>query len=317
MRRSFGSGGSGRMGGGGGGGGIMRSVHRAVRAGGISGGSFQESFSCSTNNNVVKQTKSRECNNNSVVTLSSSNSSKNSSPFTSPPRYRSGGSRSFIEETDWECVYGNEDKRGGDCNAWFDSFGSVPSVDEVQHAVSALQKVSFNSNDEEQKNYGLTDLDWIEPPSVHPCSSMALRPYGIDRVGDALDLLQTDPSVQKMVMSISSDEAIWNAVLNNEAVREFRDSMNEDADKSLCESSDNGSDNSNAAKDIARWVVNHIRGKINQLVEKIMMVFHEVFQSSEKTNEEEEHPFEGKLRTSFFLSLVVMLMVVVTRSHGA
>ncbi|GAA0171175.1 hypothetical protein Leryth_009845 [Lithospermum erythrorhizon] len=280
-----------------GGGGILRSVHRGVRTG---GGAIQESLSA--NNNIKNTKHCTESNSNTtILTLSSSNTTNNkSSPL-------------------WEYVYGIGDKRGGNFNACFDEcvFGTVPSVAEVHHAVSALQKVAINSNEEEESVCGLNDLDWIEPPSGNLCNSKALRRGGFGRVGGALDLLQTDPSVQKMVISISSDEAVWKAVLNNEAVREFRDSMSEDADKTLHESPDDGSNDSNAAKDIARWIRNQIQAKVNQLVEKIMMVFHEVFESSEKINEGESNPFEGKLRTSFFLSLVVMLLVAVTRAHDA
>ncbi|KAI4992217.1 hypothetical protein ZWY2020_046709 [Hordeum vulgare] len=45
---------------------------------------------------------------------------------------------------------------------------------------------------------------------------------------DAFRLLQRDPNVQKMVMSLSCDRTVWDVVMNNEAVREFRRSFHDD-----------------------------------------------------------------------------------------
>ncbi|KAI5011491.1 hypothetical protein ZWY2020_013628 [Hordeum vulgare] len=52
------------------------------------------------------------------------------------------------------------------------------------------------------------------PPS--PASSRYLR---------ILPLLQEDASVQKMVMALSTDKAVWDAVMNNEVVQEFKKSF--------------------------------------------------------------------------------------------
>ncbi|KAH9673672.1 hypothetical protein KPL70_018188 [Citrus sinensis] len=72
-----------------------------------------------------------------------------------------------------------------------------------------------------------TELDWIEP-SLCLSNSRMLQPYPADRVYDAFHLLQTEPSIQRMVISLSSDKAVWNAVLNNEAVQELKESFNAD-----------------------------------------------------------------------------------------
>lgn len=152
MRRSFG-GSSRGMGGGSGssGGGIqlLRTVQRAVRAGGVGGGA-QEPFSHSTsrggrqssfNNKSTTTTTTTSSTNNNNLTISSNSPAINrplsatSSPTTNWPNC---SSPTYTDEPDWEYIDGIEDDRP---NAFFDDFvfGSVPSTDEVQHAVFSLQ----------------------------------------------------------------------------------------------------------------------------------------------------------------------------------
>ncbi|KAM1345393.1 hypothetical protein ACFX15_034135 [Malus domestica] len=49
--------------------------------------------------------------------------------------------------------------------------------------------------------------------------------HGVERVYDAFHLLQTKSSMQRMVMTLSSDIAVWDAVRNNEVVRELHESF--------------------------------------------------------------------------------------------
>ncbi|KAM1457567.1 hypothetical protein ACFX13_035585 [Malus domestica] len=49
--------------------------------------------------------------------------------------------------------------------------------------------------------------------------------HGVERVYDAFHLLQTESSMQRMVMTLSSDIAVWDAVRNNEVVRELHESF--------------------------------------------------------------------------------------------
>ncbi|KAK9706563.1 hypothetical protein RND81_07G135100 [Saponaria officinalis] len=67
-----------------------------------------------------------------------------------------------------------------------------------------------------------SDMDWIEP-SMQLYDQRLAQSYGWEKVYGAFHLLQTEPSVQKMVVSLSSDKAVWDAVLKNETVREIRD----------------------------------------------------------------------------------------------
>nr|XP_010318167.1 uncharacterized protein LOC101263682 isoform X3 [Solanum lycopersicum] len=165
--------------------------------------------------------------------------------------------------------------------------------------------------------------DWIEP-SIHICNSKLLQSYGSNRVYDAFYLLQTEPSIQKMVISLSSDKAVWDAVLNNEAVREIRDSLKQvdAADNGLqAGNSEEGLDKSDSdgTVDIIGWIILNTKEKVLEIVEKIIDFVNEWFQppEEEKTSNGDTDPFEEKLRTSFFLSIVVLLVVVVARAQCA
>ncbi|XP_057475255.1 uncharacterized protein LOC130763367 [Actinidia eriantha] len=254
------------------------------------------------------------------------------SPFSSP---------TYSDDFDWECIDGTEDEResGSDDDS---VFGSVPSKDEVQHALSSLHQAfdqtSFSkfmkgrlaySSDKDVadeiasptaalkrvSSFG-KKLDWIEP-SLHLCNPRTLQRRGSDRVYDAFHLLHTDPSIQRMVMSLSSDKAVWNAVLNNEVVRGLRESLIK-ADNSVPENTHNSTGCPNAAMDILSGIFGNTKAKVMEIIKKIAKVVNELFQppENEKTRRATD-PFEEKLRTSFVLSIVVLLIVVVCRVHSA
>ncbi|PIN05852.1 hypothetical protein CDL12_21604 [Handroanthus impetiginosus] len=365
MRRSLGGGAGGRGMGGGGGGGMIRTVQRAIRAG-VGGGSA-EPFSTSGNTTTIARGDSRKGQHfnknqptspNSALTLSSSSSSaaandNGSSPFSSvinfPVSAASGAaapswgpsSSCCSEDSEWGYVEGSEDE-------WAHIedfvFGSVPSRDEVHHAVSALQQVLSSSSymsspkeklpedidaaDEVPNQTGYKKktsspvepkMDWIEP-SWDLCNSRAVQSHRADKVYDAFHLLQTEPSVQRMVVSLSSDKAVWDAVLNNEVVKELRGSITSttQADNLLEESSGEGSDDSNPVKDILSWIVGNAKAKIMQLIDNITKLMNEVFQPpKEEKKDNTTNPFEEKLKTSLLLSVVVLMIVVITRAQSA
>ncbi|KAF5959827.1 hypothetical protein HYC85_001036 [Camellia sinensis] len=375
MRRSFGA-----NGGMGGGGGMLRTVQRAVRAG--VGGSAQEPFSHSTATNSSTTTRSTyKPTTSNLLSLSSSTSSSFHHPVSSIsnlPTWLGSSSptpTTFSDEFEWECVDGIEDEKG--VCAFYDDFvfGSVPSEDEVQHALSSLQQVldpasfsqfikdrlAYNSNnnvaDEITSPTGLvtrvssvgTELDWIEP-SMQLCHPRMLQHHGSDRVYDAFNLLQTDPSIQlKSVVLIpksfskqiiiflltyargwsfqlSSDKAVWDAVLSNEVVRELRESLREGMYMQLTTMylrtwmtcSDGGS---KAATNILSWIFDNTKAKVMELIDKVMKLVNELFQPPEDekkaTGGAATDSFQEKLRTSFMLSIVVLLIVVVSRAHRA
>lgn len=243
-----------------------------------------------------------------------------------------GGGGSCCDEYEWVSVDGLEEDFDKTHGFLVDDFalGPVPSLDEVNTAVSALQQVldpasypglvrdKFASNSDRN-----TELDWIEPSLYLSNSRRMLQPYPADRVYDAFHLLQTEPSIQRMVISLSSDKAVWNAVLNNEAVRELKESFNA-AETSGSESSDENSDDSNPAINIIRWIFVNTQAKVMEVIEKITNIVNDLFKHPDDENATKgaaaagaSDSFEEKLRTSFLLSIVVLLVVVVTRTSRA
>ncbi|XP_057466826.1 uncharacterized protein LOC130756344 [Actinidia eriantha] len=246
----------------------------------------------STNTNRDQQSASN------VLSLSSSTDSTPHSTF-SPPIYSNStiptwhfcsspvGSEGF----DWDYVDGSVSDGEIDC---YDDlvFGSVPSIDEVQNAVSALSQFpifAYNSDKDvadeitsptapmNKVSSDGTERDWIEP-SLQPLrGSRMLQPYGSDRVYDAFHLLQTDPCIQRMVVSVSSDKTVWEAVLNNDVVREIRQSLSK-VDKSVSEKLDDTSDSSMAATNILNWIFDKTKAKVMELIEKITKLVNELFQ---------------------------------------
>lgn len=85
------------------------------------------------------------------------------------------------------------------------------------------------------------------------------------------------------------------------------------------ESSDDGTDDSNEATNVLRWIFDNTKAKVMEVIEKITNLMNELFQSSDdqKTTDGATDPFMEKLKTSFLLSIVVLLIVVVSRAHKA
>ncbi|KAI4384721.1 hypothetical protein MLD38_002836 [Melastoma candidum] len=261
-----------------------------------------------------------------------------------------------VDEGDWVFADGGWEDTQRRKDLYFEELvlGPVPSTEEVQAAVSAVQQ-AFDSTayshlikdrygpymDKEVTDVangssllngassGGTNVDWIEP-ALHLCndSTRALQPFGKDIVFDAFDLLQKDPSVQRMVISLSSDKAVWDAVLNNEVVKELRTSCSAGEVTSLSnESFSDESDEANEVNEAAtviKWLFDHTVLKIMEMVDKLTRLVSDLFNNSIGDQEPsvqgrraDRIPFEEKLRTSFLLSVVVLLVVAMTRARGA
>nr|XP_043613001.1 uncharacterized protein LOC122584972 isoform X2 [Erigeron canadensis] len=344
MRRSFGP----RMGGGGGGGnggGMIKSIHRAVRAGmGGTGGSAIEPnshFSTRSTTSTINNRSNMNQPLNTSLFLSNNNNSSNSPyvPVTgtshwdilTPPAITGDH-----ELYDWEYV-----DESGSCGSdgessvygFYDDmvYGSVPSKDEVHHAVSSLQEVlepvsfgqlmkdrrTHGSDDDEigqissQTSFHTSESDWVEP-SMH-----SLQVPSVGKVYDAFHLLQTEPSVQRMVMSLSSDKAVWDAVMNNEVVRELRESVG--GDKSISDGSQDR--DSNPVTQVLRRIFANTKDKVIEIVEMLTKIVNELIQpmNKDETSKRDDNmplnTFEENLRSSFILSIMVLLIVVVTRAN--
>ncbi|XP_043718030.1 uncharacterized protein LOC122665976 [Telopea speciosissima] len=311
-------------------GGTLRTAIRGV------GGGIQDAFSRGISINTNKPISQ-------ILALSSSSSSSASTSLnlpvseTSPtvPNWDSCASSHYFcdgDEWEWESVNGGVvDHEHDRANMIFDNyvFGAVPSQNEVEDAVSSLKQTvapalysrfcedqSFSSLDKDVTDHtedpARSELDWIEP-TLHLYNPRLSQSHQYGRVYDAFHLLQTEPSIQRMVISLSSDKAVWDAVLNNEVVKELKESfcIVEDAN------SQRSDESPDRAASILKWILNNTKAKVLELIEKLRQLVNEVFQppQKEKNTSATTDLFENRLRTSLLLSIVVLLIVVVTRAH--
>ncbi|GAB4825911.1 hypothetical protein Ancab_008778 [Ancistrocladus abbreviatus] len=337
--RSF-RGGGGMGGGGRAGGGMLRTVRKVVRAG--VNGLQHDSFSSNQSNSSTRPTTTTRKPDTSNRGLSLSSTITPSTSSSSPRSHSRAATTRGInscpfstDEFEWECVDEVDSERtsgfSDDC-----VFGSPPSIYEVEDAILSLQQVmhpvyvgdrmptNLDSNVTEQimnpdgvQRALLTnsDVDWNEP-SIQLYDWSMLQHNGSNRVCDAFHLLETEPSIQRMVVSLSSDKAVWDAVLNNEVVRELRESFDK-AEKNCEESSDKGLDNnhSSTAAGALRWIFENMKSKFTEAIANVTKLVTELFQRPDHMKKENNDAFMEKLKASFMLTVAVLLIVVVTRAH--
>ncbi|KAJ4949999.1 hypothetical protein NE237_026831 [Protea cynaroides] len=315
MKRSFGGG---EMGGGG----MLRNAFRS----GVGGVQDALSRSITTTNN--KSTSH-------IFSLSASSSGSASSPLNLPASVTSTTVSNWAscdspylcdgDEWEWETVDRDEHDRA---NLIFDNyvFGAVPSQNEVADAVSSLKQIVAPALYSQFHEDGTSSLDkdvpdrivdparlelaWIEP-NLHLHNPRLSQYHQHGRVYDAFHLLQTEPSIQRMVVSLSSDKAVWEAVLNNDVVKELKESfcIAEDA------SSQSSDESPDTAATILKWILDNTKAKVRELIERLTKLVNEVFQPPEENEAATTSLFEDRVRTSLTLSIVVLLIVVVTRAH--
>lgn len=304
---------------------MLRAVGRAVGAG-VGPGTVQESFSTvrpkPTSIRPVSSTPSSFVN----LPVSATSSAASSRPSSSL----------FVQEDDWEnveAVVEEEEINGVRQFSQRYVFGPVPSKEEVETAVSALQQAllpvtfsktaarfpSIPEKDEKDEMTSVTvthhsssanlELEWIES-TLQFYNPEEAHSQGHDHVLNALHLLKINPSVQRMVTSLSSDKAVWNAVMNNEVVKELRESFHAAESNQL----ETYGDGPQVATQFLKWILDNTKKKMAELIEKIMKLVTDLLQSQEK--EKAMDIFEDTLRSSLMLSIMVLVVVVVTRVQG-
>ncbi|CAL5212019.1 unnamed protein product [Lathyrus oleraceus] len=216
------------------------------------------------------------------------------------------------------------------CGGFIDS---PPSQTEVHEALASLQRVlalascvelhrdMYCKKPEKELSHvgqisdGNSDTDWIEP-FLFPCNPKMLQDNGSDRVYNAILLLQTDPSVQRLVKSLSTDEAVWEAVLNNEVVQELRETVSANQEHKLRSLDEIANDDPDKSTNVLISLLNTARTKFMDVIEKTTKILINLFQqSSNKTgaHTEDSQPFIGMLGAAFMLSIMILLIVVVRR----
>ncbi|WOH14852.1 hypothetical protein DCAR_0934378 [Daucus carota subsp. sativus] len=181
-------------------------------------------------------------------------------------------------------------------------FASVPSRAEVEKAISELQSFldgDVGSSPKSSERNRLIQMLNNDEVTKSP---------GYRRVQEAYHLLKTDSTVRKVVMSISSDKAVWNAVLSNKAVKDLRGSLKQ------AQISDEELD---WAATILQWIFKIAMSFFTEMMAKLGLLIGEMFQKAkaENLNSEVIKNFDGRLETLLLLSVVILIIVVVARSH--
>ncbi|XP_010941054.1 uncharacterized protein [Elaeis guineensis] len=144
-------------------------------------------------------------------------------------------------------------------------FGPAPSREEAEAAVSALNQLFVQAthchtfgdgicscledavdempmaSDIMQKDCSAEpELERIEQaPHLHMEHALqfnsieAFKSQGREKIINAINLLHSNPSVQRMVVSLSSDKAVWDAVVRNRAVQELKKSFSAELSESF------------------------------------------------------------------------------------
>ncbi|KAG6497347.1 hypothetical protein ZIOFF_045246 [Zingiber officinale] len=134
-----------------------------------------------------------------------------------------------------------------------------------------------------------------------------------DKVPEILIVL-----MQRMVVSLASDKAIWDAIMKNEAVQELRESC---ITGLMLPSGCQGETGSilsefwNAGRDIAiiilRWILENLKTKVHALLLLISQLVDELFHVVEPGTS--MGFLDGILRSMFMLSLMVISIVIIIR----
>jgi len=225
-------------------------------------------------------------------------------------------------------------------------FGSVPTQKEVQEAVSDLQDAitqgiipvsgtfdhntalsSSSSVHEESDSVEVSTMQGTENKScgtlVNP-NQMEQEFYeekcrivqkdGHNNVREAFDMLQSNPAVQGMVISLASDKAMWDALLKNEKVIEFREALQKG--ESIPPELSKDSEKPHRHQENPFMQAFEItKMKVMECFEKITEVLHLFFGLADKKVlfEKDGDPLERTLKASLMLSVAVLLIILVKR----
>ncbi|KAG2652810.1 uncharacterized protein LOC120656693 [Panicum virgatum] len=198
-------------------------------------------------------------------------------------------------------------------------FWSPPTIDEVAGAVTSIQEVFENpfgvDSDTTNRQTALLSTsghssgnssgsdDWIEP-AAYVLNSTALLSREHRHVLDAFRLLQKDPTVQKMVMSLSCDKAVWNAVMNNEAVQDFRRSLHDGKENDR-------KGGAGGPSEVLKWILDSAQTKILEFLDNVMKIFNMLIRPQE--DEEKPDAYSDAVKVSFMLTVFVFIVVAIAR----
>ncbi|XAR63233.1 hypothetical protein NMG60_11023103 [Bertholletia excelsa] len=185
-------------------------------------------------------------------------------------------------------------------------FWRVPSQSEVEKALSDLQDFMTGAH--------TCESGWFQR-LLPLCDPRTLQSLGYARVEEAFRLLQTDPSVQRMVISMSSDPAVWNAILNNQVVQKLQESLLRLGKEERAESTN---EEPELVTLLLKWILDISRAVIMELIQRFSSLVCDLFQLPERKEAASEinSELDIKLRSSLLLSILILVIVVVTRAYG-
>jgi len=224
------------------------------------------------------------------------------------------------EEGDWEEVVPGAPGPGEmEQEEYRVVFWSPPTIDEVTGAVTSIQEVFENpfdvDSDTTNRQTALLTTsghssgnssgsdDWIEP-AAYVLNSTALLSREHRNVLDAFRLLQKDPTIQKMVMSLSCDKAVWNAVMNNEAVQDFRRSLHDGKENDR-------KGGAGGPSEVLKWILDSAQAKILEFLDNVMKIFNMLIRPQE--DEEKPDAYGDAVKVSFMLTVFVFIVVAIAR----
>ncbi|GKU88473.1 hypothetical protein SLEP1_g2734 [Rubroshorea leprosula] len=176
--------------------------------------------------------------------------------------------------------------------------GPVPSKIEVENAVSSLEKFMGGVSSPGP------ELKWL-------CNVGG-------RIFHVFRLMQTQQSFKRLVVSLSSDKAVWDAIKNNEMVRKLCESPIPAEKGEKLDYPEIEVDPDLIAK-ILNWIFDIAKAKVVELVLKLQALVSEVFRDQDSKNwtDNSREQLEDIVRSSLVLSMVILLIVVITRVQGA
>ncbi|XP_062222552.1 uncharacterized protein LOC133921617 [Phragmites australis] len=200
-------------------------------------------------------------------------------------------------------------------------FWSPPTIDEVTGAVTSIQQVFENpfglDSDITDRQIALLSTsghssgdssgsdDWIEP-AAYVLNSTALLSREHRNVLDAFRILQKDPAVQKMVMSLSCDKAVWDAVMNNESVQDFRRSLHDGKEN-------DNKGNSDGPAEVLKWILDCAQAKIVEFLENVMKIVNMLIRPH---GDEKTDMYSDAVKASFMLTVFVFIVVAIARINS-
>ncbi|KAG0567268.1 hypothetical protein M758_7G155800 [Ceratodon purpureus] len=270
-----------------------------------------------------------------------------------PGGQANSGSKQYWDIDDWE--FAGDDERD------YLVFGTLPTQQEVEEATSDLQhalqiglltgrstsplasSVASTESSADVKDVSMStsvvnvdgqDIgylvshpssvdDWKEP-TLFEVASTSSNVGGKSAMLEAFHQFQHNPQVQKMVVSLATDKGVWDAVLANDQIKEFRQKLREStgliengSDLTVDEVSKTVSKSLKDDTNIFSHVYWNTKKAFTQFMATLQELIRGIFDTTEQTlkiSDDDEDFFQHTVRSTMMLSVLVMSLVVFKRS---